>query len=264
MYYIYRFLDNEGNTLYIGKSTNIIRRINEHFSGNGHLPQDCYINCNSIEILEYENPLEMDIGEIFFINKYKPKYNTISKYKEEYNMNIDIKENWKLFDCELNKKKYNYLLFKETALQNIIIELKELKKQQNEINEKINNIEKTLEEYSKYKIKIPSINGIDGISEQEFLEFNNILNNLYNLTLDESNNNKIYKRISKNDLVINLGEIWDEISKEQDLSKKNFLKLCKKTNIFRGNSREYNKPVNFQGKTKRCYKMNLNDLERFI
>lgn len=264
MYYIYRFLDNNQNVLYIGKSVNVYKRINQHFGGEGHLPEECYMNCSSIEIIEYENPLEMDIGEIFFINKYKPKYNTISKYDANYKLDITINEDWKFLDFEMNKIKYNYLKFKESSLKIIIDELKELKKEQMVLGEKISNIEKTLEKYSNYNIIIPKLNEINKIDENEYKHFEQVLKNLYYMVLDENNDNKVYKKVSENNLMIDLGLIWDDLSKGSELTKNNFLKLCKKVDLLKGDSNEYYKNVRINFKVKKCYKINLDDLEKLI
>lgn len=49
-FYIYRFLNKSGEIMYIGKTDNIIRRMQQHFSRQGRLPKECY---KSVKVIEY-------------------------------------------------------------------------------------------------------------------------------------------------------------------------------------------------------------------
>lgn len=80
-YYLYKFLDNKNQVIYVGKTENIKNRMMTHFTSSGHLPKECYQSVANILYTEFNSGVDMDIYEIYYINKYKSKYNTESKYE---------------------------------------------------------------------------------------------------------------------------------------------------------------------------------------
>lgn len=87
---VYRFLDKDNNIIYVGKTQNISNRMTQHFSGNGHLLMECYRQVKKIQYIQCENEADMSIKEIYFINKFKPKYNNIGLYDGDvYNKDYD-------------------------------------------------------------------------------------------------------------------------------------------------------------------------------
>ena len=81
----YRFLDNQANTIYIGSSKNIHRRLfSQHFK-RGHLPQECYNNTAKIEIIKTKDYATALALEIYLIDKYLPRYNKKDKRKDLFN-----------------------------------------------------------------------------------------------------------------------------------------------------------------------------------
>ena len=99
----YRFLDNQANTIYIGSSKNIHRRLfSQHFKKNGtfgHLPEICYKSTCKIEIMktnDYPDALKL---EMILIDRYVPKFNVKDKRKDLFNKSYDsdIKEKWHLY-----------------------------------------------------------------------------------------------------------------------------------------------------------------------
>ena len=81
----YRFLDNQANTIYIGSSKNIHRRLfSQHFK-KGHLPSECYNNTAKIEIIKTKDYATALALEIYLIDKYLPKYNKRDKRKDLFN-----------------------------------------------------------------------------------------------------------------------------------------------------------------------------------
>ena len=99
----YRFLDSQANTIYIGSSKNIHRRLfSQHFKKNGtfgHLPEICYKSTCKIEIMktsDYPDALKL---EQILIDRHIPKYNKRDKRKDLFNNTYksDIKERWKLY-----------------------------------------------------------------------------------------------------------------------------------------------------------------------
>lgn len=75
-YYVYKFLNDNQEVLYVGKTTNLKDRMFKHFN-SGHLSPECYSEVSSIRYIECKTDLEMTIKEIYFIDKYKPKYNSV-------------------------------------------------------------------------------------------------------------------------------------------------------------------------------------------
>ncbi|MGL5067990.1 MAG: GIY-YIG nuclease family protein [Sarcina sp.] len=80
---IYRFRNLKGDIIYIGKSTNLKIRWKQHFSREGHLPTKCYEEATSIEFSILQTKTDMDIYEIYLINRYNPKYNNNFRNNEK-------------------------------------------------------------------------------------------------------------------------------------------------------------------------------------
>ena len=58
-FFLYRFLDNKGNIIYIGRTNDIRRRmLKEHFTNNTHLPDECYLETEKVEYTEIINESE--------------------------------------------------------------------------------------------------------------------------------------------------------------------------------------------------------------
>lgn len=117
---VYRFLDTMENTIYVGSSKSVDRRLKSHFGGKqGHLGKNVYSQVARVEVCkctDYPTALAL---EQYLINKYKPRYN---KKDKDHNINSKVVsnnefyeklENWKLYykfkeydkdKIELNKK----------------------------------------------------------------------------------------------------------------------------------------------------------------
>lgn len=102
MAYVYRFLDTAYNTIYVGKTVNIDRRIKDHFT-RGHLARECYDSVKVIEYIKVNTEADSLLVEQYFINKYHPRYNKQGKCKGEQTVKIDIEEKWKRYKM-LNPK----------------------------------------------------------------------------------------------------------------------------------------------------------------
>lgn len=88
---VYRFLDEDDNVLYVGKTQSMTYRIMQHFTGNGHLKSECYRQVKKIQYMQCKNDSDMKDKEIYFINKYKPKYNKVYIYEGNvHNTNYDL------------------------------------------------------------------------------------------------------------------------------------------------------------------------------
>ena len=99
MAYVYRFVDQNNRTIYIGKTCRKLEtRIEEHFSDKGHLDKECYRSTCRIEYLKFKTDADSLLVETYLINKYRPQYNKANKSKYEgQTIKLDIKEDWKLY-----------------------------------------------------------------------------------------------------------------------------------------------------------------------
>ncbi|MDU6975889.1 MAG: DnaB-like helicase C-terminal domain-containing protein [Clostridiales bacterium] len=95
MYYLYRFLNENNEVIYIGRTNNIERRIfKEHFTDKTHLPVECYKELRRIEYTEIEYEAQEVAFEILLIQKIKPKYNVQFKYDEQVDIE-QVEHEWK-------------------------------------------------------------------------------------------------------------------------------------------------------------------------
>src|SRR3989338_6254767 len=81
---IYKFLDNKGGILYIGKATNLRDRVKSYFSKEllnmrGMFLVDMVTKANKIDFIKTDSVLEALILEASLIKKHQPKYNTKEK-----------------------------------------------------------------------------------------------------------------------------------------------------------------------------------------
>lgn len=82
---IYRFLNENSEIIYVGKATDLKKRMKNH----KHLPKECYEETSRIEFTNFKTKSDLDLAERYFISKFKPKYNTLLKDKE---LTMSIKE----------------------------------------------------------------------------------------------------------------------------------------------------------------------------
>lgn len=105
---VYRFKNKYGEIIYVGKTKNGMNtRMRQHFSQDGHLPQTCYKGVYLIEYIEINSQIDMDIKELYYINKWKPKYNIVSKYESD-NSNISFEDDkWLIYRLKEPKAHYS-------------------------------------------------------------------------------------------------------------------------------------------------------------
>ncbi|SRR5699024_1539676 len=98
--YVYRFIDKNSQTLYVGKTVDLDKRMSEHWSKNSHLKKqgrgDVYEKVQRIEYIKYRTELEALQKELEYINYYKPRYNKASKIKQIIDIPTDINK-WKVY-----------------------------------------------------------------------------------------------------------------------------------------------------------------------
>lgn len=138
---VYRFVNNQGDIIYIGKAKCLKTRLSNH----KHLPEECYLECDKIEFMMFDTEYDMDLAERYFIPRYKPKYNTDMK-----NNNISLHINdleikmWKSYNKieEVNKINNN----KEDLLD---CDVEFLKREKTIISAKLDMIDNLLDKYIK-------------------------------------------------------------------------------------------------------------------
>lgn len=97
MYYVYRFINKNGAIIYVGKTNDLDNRIYTHIN-DGHLPLECYSQVYKIQYLIFKTKVDMDIAELYFINKFKPLYNKLDK---EFNpIEIEFQNEFKWLNYE--------------------------------------------------------------------------------------------------------------------------------------------------------------------
>ena len=96
MAYTYKFKDKYGNVIYIGYTgQTMAQRMNQHFT-KGHLPKSVYEEVAKIEYMKHKTKSDAQVWEVYLINKYKPRYNTLNKKNDA--LTIDLgEENWKVY-----------------------------------------------------------------------------------------------------------------------------------------------------------------------
>ena len=81
--YVYRFMSDKNQVLYIGKTVNMDQRMKHHFSKKSHLAHtDLYTRVQRIEYITCKSEYEALQKELAYINFYKPRYNSASKIKQ--------------------------------------------------------------------------------------------------------------------------------------------------------------------------------------
>ena len=107
--YIYRFIDINGNIIYVGKTNNLKVRISNHLSTKGHLQKECYKEIYKIEFMVVTSDILMDIKELYYINLYKPKFNYIHKHNSPSFIISDFaNDKWIDFN-DYNSGEINYI-----------------------------------------------------------------------------------------------------------------------------------------------------------
>lgn len=92
---IYRFLNIEGEVIYIGKAKDLQRRLKNH----KHLPKECYQEKVATQFAIFKFEDEMDLAERMLISKHNPKYNTIFGDKDiEFDIDLMNKLKWYNYD----------------------------------------------------------------------------------------------------------------------------------------------------------------------
>ena len=97
MAYTYRFVDTNGNVIYVGYTgQTMAKRISQHFT-KGHLPKKCYKSIARIDYIKWDSKSDAQVMEVYYINKYHPKFNKLDKQGDRLNIQIEDEKEWKVY-----------------------------------------------------------------------------------------------------------------------------------------------------------------------
>lgn len=114
-YYVYRFLNQQHQVVYVGRTTKIMSRMNTHFSGSGHLSPECYEQVVRVDYLELKSNSDMKIKELYYLSKYKPAFNSMDVDDVSFPFN-ELDDIWVTFDLKRERK---YLREYDALLQQV-------------------------------------------------------------------------------------------------------------------------------------------------
>ena len=111
--YVYKFIDEKDNVLYVGKTVNMEQRMKHHFSKKSHLAHtDLYTRVQRIEYMTCKDEFEALQKELIYINFYKPRYNSASKIKQLISP-PPATDKWKVYKVikplEAHQERENYI-----------------------------------------------------------------------------------------------------------------------------------------------------------
>ena len=82
---VYRFVGASGNTLYVGKSSNVRERVRSYFYGDPRRKiKDLLRETQVIRVEEYANTLEAEVAEARAIQRELPPYNRVGKRSAQW------------------------------------------------------------------------------------------------------------------------------------------------------------------------------------
>ena len=70
--FVYVMYDKDDQVLYVGKTKDMYNRMSQHF---GVCREDWKDEVYKMKVAKFNNEVDMSIAEIYFINKFRPKYN---------------------------------------------------------------------------------------------------------------------------------------------------------------------------------------------
>ena len=97
MAYTYRFVDTNESVIYVGYTgQTMAKRISQHFT-KGHLPKKCYKSIARIDYIKWDSKSDAQVMEVYYINKYHPKFNKLDKQGDRLNIQIEDEKEWKVY-----------------------------------------------------------------------------------------------------------------------------------------------------------------------
>lgn len=111
MYNIYRHINKSGEIIYIGKSKNLLSRQRNHRDNSSWFSE-----VENIEYITLDSKIEMDIAELYLINKFSPINNKKDNRADMVNI-VEINCEWIKFNMsELDIK--NKIKFSKSSIFN--------------------------------------------------------------------------------------------------------------------------------------------------
>ncbi|CAM0041835.1 hypothetical protein VPHK120G1_0076 [Vibrio phage K120 g1] len=98
-FYLYKFLDEHGSVLYIGKSSKLIHRLIKHFAESSVSAEgnDWKLTVTKVSAMKCASEADMHVLEVYLINKLKPKFNKSEMAYDSLTFEIatdEFKEVW--------------------------------------------------------------------------------------------------------------------------------------------------------------------------
>ena len=98
MYNVYRHLNKNGEIIYIGKSKNLLSRQRNHRDNSSW-----FDDIDKIEYINLSSKIEMDVAELYLINKYTPINNKKDNRADSISI-VSINEDWNNFNIKELKR----------------------------------------------------------------------------------------------------------------------------------------------------------------
>ena len=101
--FVYRLIHNN-EIIYIGKSTQINVRLTHHLRDK---------DFDTVEVIQFDNEVDMCISEIYFINKYRPRLNKEFIYSDAKSMSLKELDSilWINIDYYYTNYLNNYMIY---------------------------------------------------------------------------------------------------------------------------------------------------------
>ena len=97
MAYTYRFVDANENIIYVGYTAqSMAKRMGQHME-RGHLPKKCYKSIAKIEYIKWETRSDAQVMEVYYINKYHPRYNRLENQNDRLNIQVTDEKEWQVY-----------------------------------------------------------------------------------------------------------------------------------------------------------------------
>lgn len=83
--FIYKMSDDEGNILYIGKTSQLDYRLYAHFYKN---PDEWKSYVTKVEVCEFDSEADMHVYEMYLVTKYDPIFNRHARTKDKLSISL--------------------------------------------------------------------------------------------------------------------------------------------------------------------------------
>ena len=72
------------------------KRMGQHME-RGHLPKKCYKSIAKIEYIKWDTKSDAQVMEVYYINKYHPRYNRLENQNDRLNIQINEEKEWEVY-----------------------------------------------------------------------------------------------------------------------------------------------------------------------